>query len=179
MWKLTRWPRCGSPFRSSKSSCLGWPVSVRANSSLRAMQKWKSEIVPYKTLILKMWYCQGFAFPPFGWKYFVKPTQRENQYFVRFMTCALCKHISTHHSRVVRRDQLRESRCRRKSTIPTSTRMTSTSTGMSCCRRLVYTDFSSNITALGRPSPSWCPRRTTCLNRSGETLGFSRALGKH
>ena len=40
-------------------------------------------------------------------------------------------------------------------------------------------DLSNLISVLGSPSPSWCPRRTACLNRSGETLGFSRALGKH
>ena len=90
-------------------------------------------------------------------------------------------YISPQHSRVAKRDQLQESPCRRRSTIPTSTKTTSMSTGTSCFQRLGFSVqiFSINVSALSSPSPSWCPRRTACLNRSGETLGFSRALGKH
>ena len=110
-----------------------------------------------------------------------KPTQRENRCFVKLTTRPLCKYISPQHSRVAKRDQLQESRCRRRSTIPTSTKTTSMSTGTSCFQRLGFSVqiFSINVSALSSPSPSWCPRRTACLNRSGETLGFSRALGKH
>ena len=89
--------------------------------------------------------------------------------------------MSVHHYRVARRDHLKnQPRCQRRSTILTSTKMTSTSTGMLCCQRLgffVYKNTPDNHT-VDRPLPNLCPRRTACLSRSGETLASSRALGE-
>ena len=88
--------------------------------------------------------------------------------------------MSVHHYRVARRDHLKnQPRCQRRSTILTSTKMTSTNTGMLCCQRLGFLFIRINLTiTLARPLPNLCPRRTACLSRSGETLASSRALGE-
>ena len=111
-----------------------------------------------------------------------KQTQTEKQYFV-VNYATLCKNMSAHHSRVARRDQIKESRCRRRSTILTSTKMTSTSTGMLCCQRsefLVvsisaykYTPDQHTVQALAKLVP-----KTHCMSeQEWRNLGVQQSLG--
>ena len=89
--------------------------------------------------------------------------------------------LTLNYSRVEKIFSHQISRCQRRSITRTSTKTTSTSTGMSCCPRwekLIGLIFFW-LRCLLRLLQSWCLRRTACPSKSGGTWVCSKAWGKN
>ena len=107
-------------------------------------------------------------------------SEKANPYLKQVFCNVNCKNMSVHHSRVARRDHLKnQPRCQRRSTILTSTKMTSTNTGMLCCQRLGFICFKEYTwqSHCGQALAKLVPKTHCMSEQEWRNLGVQQSLG--